>query len=118
MLFVTRGRMLIGVAVVVSLLVFGIAGCGSESPETVAPPAPDVSEPTAPDTGGEAEEPAGDGDRALVESKCSGCHALDRVWAASKDRAQWETTVRRMEANGLQVTEDERLTIITYLAEQ
>lgn len=105
-------------AVLVSLLLFGIAGCGSDEPDSIAPETPDVTEPATPDSGEGAEEPAGDSERTLVESKCSGCHTLDRVWAASYDAAGWESTVRRMEANGLQLSDDERATIVTYLAAQ
>ena len=105
-------------AVLVSLLLFGVAGCGADEPESIAPETPDVTEPTTPDSGEGAEEPAGDADRTLVESKCSGCHELDRVWAASYDEAGWESTVRRMEANGLQLSDDERATIVSYLAAQ
>jgi cytochrome c5 len=109
-------RVLIVGAVLVSLMLFGVAGCGSDEPESIAPETPDVTEPATPDEG--AEEPAGDPDRALVESKCSGCHTLDQVWAASYDAAGWENTVRRMEANGLQLSDDERATIVSYLAAQ
>jgi len=102
----------------VSLALLGVAGCGSGEPETISPDTPGVVEPGAPDEGQGGEVPETDTERALVESKCSGCHNLDRVWAASKDAAGWESTVRRMEANGLQLSDDERATIVTYLASQ
>lgn len=109
--------MIIGV-LLVSLMIVGLAGCGSEEPETIAPETPDVSEPAESDGDDSGEEPAADPDLALVESKCSGCHTLDRVWAASYDAAGWESTVRRMEANGLQLSDEERTTIVEYLAAQ
>lgn len=109
---------LILLVIVLSLALVGLAGCGSDEPESIAPETPDVSEPAEPDSGDGAEVPETDADRALVESKCSGCHVLDRVWAVSQDAAGWESTVRRMEANGLQLSDDERTTIVNYLAGQ
>ncbi len=95
------------------VLVALLAGCGAEEPDTIAP------EPPAVENEGEATTPMPDADaaQALVETKCSGCHELGRVWAADHDRAGWESTVARMEANGLQVTAEEREIIIDYLAQ-
>jgi len=53
--------------------------------------------------------------RSLVDSKCSMCHTLDRVYTASKTQAEWETTVTRMKSNGLVVTDEEYTTIIEFL---
>lgn len=113
-----RIRIVIVMATVVSLVLLGLAACGADEPETIAPETPESSEPAQPDADDGAETPDTDADRALVESKCSGCHTLDRVWAASQDAGQWESTVRRMEANGLQITDEERSSIVTYLAGQ
>lgn len=105
-------------ALLFSLVLVGAVGCGSDEPDTGAPESPGVVEPETPDEDGDAEAPAADADRALVESKCSGCHELDRVWAASYDAAGWDAVVRRMESNGLQLSDDERATIVAYLAAQ
>lgn len=52
----------------------------------------------------------------LVDSRCDTCHSVDWVVSASSSaRADWEGTVARMEAKGLQVTEEERATIIDHL---
>ncbi|MBW6467872.1 MAG: hypothetical protein K0B85_01760 [Coriobacteriia bacterium] len=118
MLLAKRWRMLIVCTVLMALVVFGAAACGSDQPDTIAPDTPGTVEPDEPDGGEGAEVPATDADRTLVEAKCSGCHNLDRVWAVDQDRAGWEATVSRMEANGLQVSEDERAAIIEYLASQ
>jgi cytochrome c5 len=118
MLFAKPGRTLIVVAVLLTLILLGLAGCGADEPESIAPETPDVTEPADSEGDTDAQEPVADAERVLVESKCSGCHTLDRVWAASKDSAQWESTVRRMEANGLQISDDERVTIVAYLASQ
>jgi cytochrome c5 len=54
--------------------------------------------------------------KALLESRCTACHALDRVIAARKSAADWTITVNRMVAKGAQVTPDEAQAIIDYLA--
>jgi hypothetical protein len=116
--FVRRLNILVVCAVLLALVVIGGAGCGSDEPDTIAPETPGTEAPAEPDTGDGAEVPDTDADRALVETKCSGCHNLDRVWAASYDAAGWESTVSRMEANGLQVSATERAAIVAYLAAQ
>lgn len=69
--------------------------------------------------GGEATSSAGGGDgEALVSEKCSQCHSIDRVDAAVKSEAEWQSTVERMERNGLEVTAEERDTIVQWLAER
>jgi cytochrome c553 len=118
MRFVRRSNMLIVCAVLLVLVLIGSAGCGSDEPDTIAPETPGTEAPAEPDTGDGAEVPDTDADRALVETKCSGCHNLDRVWAASYDAAGWDSTVNRMEANGLQLSDEERAAIVAYLAAQ
>lgn len=51
------------------------------------------------------------------ETKCSRCHAVSRPRGKQKDRAGWETTVRRMQgkASGW-ISDSEAETIIEYLA--
>ena len=90
-----------------------LVGCGTGEPDTIAP------QPPAAETGDNDTPVMPDADPALVlvETKCSGCHELARVWAQDTDRAGWDALVARMEANGLQVTAEERQTIIDYLAE-
>jgi cytochrome c5 len=79
-----------------------VSGCGSPA---AAPPA---SPPSA----------AGDAGAQLVETKCSMCHGLDRVTAASYDKAGWEEVVTRMEKNGLVVTPEEKQAIVESLSAQ
>jgi hypothetical protein len=52
----------------------------------------------------------------LVNSRCTVCHSRDRIDAATKDRAGWETTVDRMIGNGAQLTAEEREAVIAYLS--
>jgi mono/diheme cytochrome c family protein len=54
--------------------------------------------------------------QALVEQKCSVCHALDRVNAAQKDRASWVATVDRMRGHGANLTDAEAALVVDYLA--
>ena len=90
-----------------------LVGCGPGEPDTLAPDPPAVEN----GDDGTTVMPEADPGLVLVETKCSGCHELARVWAKDTDRAGWDALVARMEANGLQVTAEERQTIIDYLAE-
>jgi len=55
---------------------------------------------------------------ALVSALCTQCHPPDRVASAHKDRNGWTATIARMEAHGLQVTDQQRQSIIDYLTKQ
>jgi len=44
------------------------------------------------------------------------CHTLDRVDGARKSREDWETTVSRMQGNGLVINAEERAAVIDYLS--
>jgi len=87
--------------VIVLSLVLGLAatGCGSGS-----------------ETGTTNERDASDPAKSLVDSKCSMCHSLDRVYSAEKTAAEWESTIDRMKSNGLVVTDEEYAQIVEYLA--
>jgi hypothetical protein len=52
----------------------------------------------------------------LVAQRCTRCHPIDRIQKARKTRTQWAATVSRMQSHGLQVTGEERASIIDYLA--
>ncbi len=54
--------------------------------------------------------------RALVDSRCSMCHNLDRVYDADKTRAEWETTVTKMKGLGLVITQEEYDAVVEYLS--
>jgi cytochrome c5 len=60
---------------------------------------------------------AGDG-KALFESKCTTCHAASRALSASKDKADWQSTVERMKGKGAQVNDEEAAAIADYLAKE
>jgi hypothetical protein len=50
---------------------------------------------------------------ALIATRCSRCHTLDRVRSYSKD--DWELLIGRMKIFGLQVTEQEMAMMIDHL---
>jgi competence protein ComEA len=52
----------------------------------------------------------------LVQTKCTMCHGIDRIKAASHDAAGWQSTIARMKAKGAQVSAAEVQTIAAYLA--
>ncbi len=59
----------------------------------------------------------GDKAKALFEAKCSTCHPLSRPLSATKDKADWALTIKRMrETNGCKLTDKEASDIAEYLA--
>lgn len=54
--------------------------------------------------------------KALFESKCSVCHGADRPLSKNKDKAEWEATVKRMQAKKPgNFNDDEAKKIADYL---
>lgn len=59
---------------------------------------------------------ADDASKALLETKCSVCHGADRPMSKNKDKAEWEATVKRMQAKKPDnFNDDEAKKIIDYL---
>ncbi len=55
----------------------------------------------------------------LMKRRCTGCHNLDRVLTARKDAPGWLESVNRMRAlPGANISEQEAITIISYLVAQ
>lgn len=54
--------------------------------------------------------------KALVESRCTVCHALDRISSKSKTETEWTSTVERMIGHGAQLNDAEKAAVIAYLA--
>ena len=73
------------------------------------------SSPAPASSGGTTGGSSADG-QALMQQRCSVCHALDRVTSAQKTADQWKTTVDRMINNGAQLSPAEEQTLVTYLA--
>jgi len=61
-----------------------------------------------------AETAALDG-RKLVETKCTFCHTLDRVYKEKADLAGWKSTVDRMIGKGAQLDAREAEAVAEYL---
>lgn len=59
--------------------------------------------------------PPGEG-QAIVQQKCSSCHALKVVTGKRASRQQWSTIVDRMITRGADVSEDDIDTLLDYLA--
>jgi hypothetical protein len=99
-------RLVFLLLVVAGLVLLGLAAvaCGGGGEEPPAPP------PTEGNTG-----VLGGPD--LLEARCTVCHNLDRVQAASKTQAEWEATVERMRGNGAELTDEEAGILVDYLAE-
>jgi len=52
----------------------------------------------------------------LVQTRCTRCHAIDRIDAANHDKAGWEATVARMRGKGAQLTDAEAVRVVDYLS--
>jgi len=55
--------------------------------------------------------------KALTEERCTKCHTLERVEAASKTSEEWITSVERMVGKGAELDEAEQKAVIEYLSE-
>jgi len=53
--------------------------------------------------------------KSLVDSECSKCHNLKRVYSANKKAGEWETTVDRMINKGAKIKPEEKDAVIKYL---
>jgi len=83
----------------------------------VASPAVTESQPVSPAvTEAQPETQALDG-AALMESRCTVCHNANRIKAAKKSQAQWESVVSRMIQKGAQLSDAEKAALIAYLAQ-
>jgi len=78
-----------------------------ETPVTEKTPTAEVSPAPPSEAGGEE----------LLQARCTRCHTLDRVQAAAKTLAEWETTVERMRGKGAELSDTEAQTLVEFLAE-
>jgi hypothetical protein len=54
---------------------------------------------------------------ALVSERCTVCHSISRIQAATKTKDEWTATVNRMIGKGANLNADEKTAVINYLAE-
>lgn len=99
-------RTLVSLLIAALFINAALAGCSSAETDAVTTPEP-------PATGGVLDGAS------LVQSKCTVCHNLDRVNAASKDLAGWQSTINRMiDSHGAEITPEEQSAIAIYLADR
>lgn len=55
--------------------------------------------------------------KALVSSRCIGCHELNRITNAAFDQEGWQLTVDRMVLSGAQLSEEQVGLVVDYLAQ-
>ncbi|GEM_PF-6202709 len=114
-----RGKSRFFIVVLVALLLLsltvGMTACSSDdATETDTGSAIDSSD----DEGAvDAAEPV-DTRRQLVETKCSLCHTMDRVWDADYNTEQWIGVIERMKQNGLVISIESEALILEYLTNQ
>jgi mono/diheme cytochrome c family protein len=54
---------------------------------------------------------------ALVQEYCTECHSLNRVKRTSGSAAEWASIIEDMVVEGLEATDQEKQTILAYLAQ-
>jgi len=52
----------------------------------------------------------------LLEQRCSACHPASRATNKKKTAEEWEATVKRMMDKGAKLSEEEKQTLVNYLA--
>lgn len=96
----------------VAAAALAFAGCGAKEKvaEAAEPPAY-TAEPY------EAETPAEAPGKLLLETRCTVCHDLAPVEKEKADRAGWEKVVDEMIGKGAKLNDEEKATLLDYLAE-
>lgn len=111
-----RNKLMVGVVIAFIVLAGVLAACAPAAPQATEPPKTQATEPPkAQPTSSSGSAPAVDS-AALVNSRCSTCHNLDRVKAAKKTPAQWKENVTRMVGKGAKLNADEQAAVVDYLA--
>src|SRR5215475_3289917 len=76
-----------------------------------------LRQPPAPAQGAQAQAQEGQASKETLQKVCGACHALDRVTASRRSRAQWEETTDKMINLGAKGTEEEFTSILDYLVQ-
>ena len=74
--------------------------------------------PPAPVQGAQAQRQEGPPAKEALQKVCGVCHALERVTASRRSRAQWEETMDKMISMGAKGTEDEFAAVLAYLVQR
>lgn len=70
----------------------------------------------APASSGSTNQVSSSDGKALVESRCTVCHGMDRISSATKTESEWTQTVDRMIGHGAVLNDSEKAAVIAYLA--
>jgi cytochrome c5 len=99
-------KLLLPILFILIVTVIGVA-CGgpASAPTATTPPAKPTTAPAQ----------ALDG-KALMNERCTVCHSTERIQAAKKSKAEWETTVSRMKGKGAKLNDAETTALIDFLA--
>mgnify|MGYP003573466787 CR=1 FL=1 len=84
--------------ILIGVLILTAVGCGPE-PTPEPTPTPEVHK-----------------GKAIVATRCVGCHEIGRVTNAKYDREGWQKTVDRMVLSGTQLTDEQYELVVDYLA--
>ena len=52
----------------------------------------------------------------LLQSKCTACHGINKLYKAEMDKAGWEKTIDRMIKRGAKLNDTERKTVVEFLS--
>ena len=122
-------------AVLMTIGGLGAVACGASAPATEAPAASTVAPASTPKPATATEPPAAtpvpstvteepaapepelpfDGN-ALLQERCTVCHDLGRVEAASNTADEWRKTIDRMIGKGAQLNDAEKEALVKFLA--
>jgi hypothetical protein len=89
----------VALPILISLVILILVGCGSAAtPEPTPKPTPHPGE-------------------AIVTSRCLGCHSLNQLENSSFNERGWQLVVERMQMLGVQLTDDQTVVVVDYLAQ-
>jgi hypothetical protein len=89
------------VTFLITLMILILVGCGA------APtPEPTPTPPPTPHPG-----------KSIVTSRCLGCHSLTQLENSSFNERGWQLVVERMQLLGVQLTDDQVVTVVDYLSQ-
>ena len=97
--------LLLGVAVGLALMLV-VSGSGVRTNQVAAANA--VASSASPDPDAAVGE--------LVLARCGGCHGIDTLSQHRQDAAGWTQTIAAMQKLGVQVSPDEQVELVNYLA--
>jgi len=98
------------ISIFINLLLIILAGTLLASCGSGISPAPTSAS-------GSTSASSGSDGQTLMQARCTICHSTDRITSSHKTAEQWKSTVDRMINHGAQLTSQEELTLVDYLAQ-